>query len=173
MAWQDESVPLLRTILGDAGCGVTNFTDTRLEELLIAAAYLVAYEIPFSTTYTVRVSQQSITPDPADDAAFINFIVLKAACLADEGTYRSKSLLAGLQARCGPTMLDTSNYGKGFQTLLTEGPCKAYEDLKQDALFGNTDVIRAILSPFRGNDFDPSSLRIEDISNEVRDRNFF
>ena len=170
MAWQDEAIPLLRTILGDAGCCTTTYTDTRIEELLVSSAYLINYEIPFSVAYTVRVSLGVITPDPVDDEAFMNFMVLKAACLADEGTFRAKALLAGVEARCGPAILKTMDHIKGFQTLLTEGPCKAYDELKQDAIFGNTDVIRAVLSPFRGNTFDPGLQRSVDISNDHRDR---
>jgi hypothetical protein len=156
VAWQDESIPILRTILNDVGCGTTTYTDTRLEDLLLASAHMVLTQIEFPTTYTVTISDGTITPDPATDVAFINFIVLKAACFADQGMFRQKALLAGVEARCGPAMLKTMQHVHGFQTLLEEGPCKAFEELKQDYLFGNTEVIRAILSPFVGNDFQPS-----------------
>ena len=172
MAWQDEAIPMLRTILGDAGCGAATYSETRLEELCLASAHLIIQDVPFDTSYTVTISEGVISPDPAEDVPFINFMVLKAACLADEGTYRTKALMAGVEARCGPAILKTMNHIKGFETLLTEGPCKAYEELKQDMVFGNTDVIRAVLSPFRGNDFDPGSQRISDISNGHRDRWF-
>ena len=60
----------------------------------------------------------------------MNLTVLKAACLADLSTYRTKAAMAGLKARCGPAVLETLEYTKGFKELLEFGPCKAYEELK-------------------------------------------
>lgn len=166
MSWQDEAIPLLRTILNDAGCGGATFTESRLEDLLLASAHMIIQDIPFSTSYTVSISAGTISPDPASNVEFINFMVLKAACFSDEGTFRVRALAAGIEARCGPAMLRTMQHINGFETLLTEGPCKAYEQLKTDYVFGNTNVIKAVLSPFAGNSFDPSYLR----TNDFRDR---
>jgi hypothetical protein len=38
------------------------------------------------------------------------------------------------------------------------GPCKLYEQLMMDHNIGNATAVRAILSPFVGNDFDPRVL---------------
>jgi hypothetical protein len=156
MAWQDTAVPILRTLLNDAGCGEKTYSESRLEELCIASAHFNVQELPFSTDYTISIPDATITPDPESDVEFINFMVLRAACIADQGTFRERALLAGLEARCGPAILKTMQHVGGFQTLLTEGPCKAFEELKQDYIFGNTDIIRAVLSPFVGNEFQPN-----------------
>jgi hypothetical protein len=47
---------------------------------------------------------------------------------------------------------------KYVKALVDKGPCAAYDALKLDYQFGNTNTIRAVLSPFVGNNFDPSSL---------------
>lgn len=156
MAWQDTAIPILRTLLNDA-CGTITYTETRLEELSIASAHFNVQELPFSTDYTVSIPNASISPDPELDVEFINFMVLRAACIADQGLFRERALLSGLEARCGPAILKTMQHVTGFQTLLTEGPCKAFEELKQDYIFGNTDIIRAVLSPFIGNEFQPDT----------------
>ena len=160
MAWQNELVPLLRNIINDVDEDNYTYTDARLEELLVVSAQLVIVDIVnLPTTYTVDVTQYSISPDPTStrDDAFINFVVLKAACLTDQGLYRSKALAAGIRARCGPASIDTMKHIDGFRDLITFGPCKAYETLKKDYMFGNPNIA-AVLSPFVSNDFDPSAL---------------
>lgn len=155
--WQDTAIPIVRTLLNDASCGTTTYSETRLEELCIAAAHFNVQELPFSIDYTVSIPNGSISPDPESDVEFINFMVLRAACIADQGLFRERALMAGIEARCGPAILKTMQHVAGFQTLLTEGPCKTFEELKQDFIFGNTDMIRAVLSPFIGNEFQPDT----------------
>jgi hypothetical protein len=155
MAWQDTGITILKAILNDACCGTSTFSDSRLLDLLIAAAYCNLTAINWSTTYTINVGKQTISPDPLTDVDFMNFMILKAACLADQGLFRTKALQAGLEARCGPAILKTTQHLQGFNTLLEEGPCKAYEEMRCEFIFNNNRAIRAILSPFVGNNFDP------------------
>ena len=135
--WQNTSLIMLRTMLNDAGCGEAKYSNSRLEQLLI-----------------------TINPDPvgqADGTEFINFMVLKAACIADEGNFRNSALLQGVKARCGPAVLDTGAYGQYLKDLLTAGPCKSYEDLKDGYNFSyeGKRILRAVMSPFVSNDFYP------------------
>ena len=157
--WSSSLVTMLRTFINDIDSSNYTYTDSRLQQLLVIAAMYVKQEIDFDTTYTVDVAQVTISPDPVDtgDDAFSNFVVLKAACLSDQGMYRSRALAAGLKARIGPAALDTVGHLAGFKELLTEGPCAAYVTLKKEWLFGNA-YVRAILGPFISNTFDPRSL---------------
>jgi hypothetical protein len=41
---------------------------------------------------------------------------------------------------------------------MKNGPCAAYQQLKTDVSFGNLSVVKAVLSPFSGNLFDPRSV---------------
>lgn len=158
MSWQQEMVTMLRVLISDMDSEC--YTDARLEQLLVLSGKYVQQEISFDTTYTISVAEISISPDPTSipDEEFMNFTVLKAACLTDWNTFRQKALLAGLKARCGPAILETVGHLDGFKDLIDKGPCAAYEELKKDYQFGNTDTIRAVLSPFIGNNFDPSTL---------------
>ena len=164
MSWQQEMVTMLRILISDMDDEQT-YTDMRLEQVIVLAAKYVQQEIRFSTTYTISVGSITISPDPttAPDEQFMNFTVLKSACLIDWNTYRQKAMLNGLKARCGPAVLETVGHLEGFRELVTNGPCAAFEELKKDYQFGNTDTIRAVLSPFIGNNFDPSSIgRVSD-----------
>lgn len=155
--WLDHTIIPLRVIIGDYKAEPT-YTDERLHELMIVAATLVKQEISFTTSYTVSVPLLTITPDPVDDEDFRIFIVLKAACLADQSTFRAKALLEGIRAALGPASLSVAGNLKGFQYLLENGPCKTYQEMKTQYIFGNAAYVRAILSPFAGNNFDPSRL---------------
>ena len=156
--WQNTGLIMLRTILNDAGCDTNKYTTERLQQLLVTAAYFLPLDINFVSTYTVDVEAQTISPDPMqqdDGAAFINFMVLKAACMADEGNFRTAALLQGVTARCGPAALDTRNHGEYLKALLSSGPCRMYEELSTQYNFSydGGQVLKAVMSPFVSNDF--------------------
>ena len=160
--WQSTSLIMLRTMLNDAGCAGVRYTPQRLEDLLITSAYLLPLEIHFPTTYVVDVEVRTITPDPikqTDGDEFINFMVLKSACIADEGNFRTAALAQGVTARLGPASLQTNSYGQYLGTLLNEGPCKAYNRLVEvyNMSYDGSKIIRAVMSPFVANDYNPTN----------------
>ena len=161
--WQNTSLIMLRTMLNDAGCDSVRYTPQRLDDLLITSAYLLPLDINFKNTYVVDVELRTITPDPiqqTDGDEFINLLVLKAACLTDEGNFRTAALAQGVTARIGPASLQTSSYGQYLGLLLYEGPCKAYTKLGEEynMSYDGSKIIRAVMSPFVANDYDPSML---------------
>jgi hypothetical protein len=179
--WQNTSLLMLRTMLNDAGCGESKYSNDRLEDLLITSAYIIPIDVNFSTTYTVDVEAYSISPDPisqTDGKEFISFMVLKAACIADEGNFRTAALLQGVSARCGPASITTSNYGAYLKELLVGGPCKSYGSLVEQYNFSyeGRQIIRAVMSPFAANDFDPGTqmgqLGMGDLQNSHRNRGY-
>lgn len=160
MSWQNTSILMLRSLMNDTACGETTYSDQRLEELLITAAYLLPIEINFDTAFTINIQQMSISPDPesvADGADLIAFMVLKAACMLDQSAFRTAALLSGISAKLGPASLDTTWYGDRLKTLVMEGPCKSFKELKEDYNFSydGKQIIRAVISPFVSNDFNP------------------
>ena len=164
MTWQNTSLIMLRTMLNDAGCSTVKYTPQRLDDLLITAAYFLPTEINFSSDFVVNVTTRTITPDPGETATsdgdeFISLMVLKAACIADEGNFRTAALAQGVTARCGPAVLQTSSYGQYLCTLLNEGPCKSYEELKKKYNFSYDGgrILRAVMSPFAANKYDPTN----------------
>ena len=160
--WQNTSLIMLRTMLNDAGCDDVRYPPQRLSDLLITGAYFLPLDINFSTDFGVDVEARTITPNPIDQTdgdEFINFMVLRAACLADEGNFRTAALAQGVSARLGPASLQTSNYGQYLHMLLKEGPCRTYERLVEiyNVSYEGSKVIRAVLSPFAANNYDPSN----------------
>ena len=163
MSWQNTSLIMLRTMLNDAGCDGTNtYSTQRLEDLLITSAYFLPIGINFISSYVIDVSGYTITPNPdtqTDGVDFISFMVLKAACLADEGAFRNAALLQGVTARLGPASIQTGGYGVQLSVLLNEGPCKSFEELKKVYNFSyeGKKIIRAVMSPFVSNDYVPTN----------------
>ena len=168
--WQNTSLIMLRTMLNDAGCDTVRYTPQRLSDLLITSAYLLPLEVNFQNDYVVDVELQTITPDPIyptkqdDGDEFVNLLVLKAACMADEGNFRTAALAQGVTARIGPASLQTSSYGQYLGMLLNEGPCKAYSQLVElyNMSYDGSKIIRAVLSPFVANDYNPLGAGSED-----------
>ncbi len=159
--WEYEMVTMLRFLINDLEDSPT-YSDTRLRQLMVIAAQIVNQEMTFNNNYTINFGSLLISPDPTvaayRDNAFINLCVLKAACLSDETTYRSRALLEGINARLGPGGLTVSGNLNGFMNILKVGPCKSYADLKKQYQFSDLRHIKAIFSPFVGNNFDPSYL---------------
>ncbi len=158
MSWLDEAIPMLRVLINDWG-DEPEFTDTRLKDALVVAAKLVAFQFQF-TNYTVTQSTLSVSPDPVENAddPFLNLSVLKAACIVDQGQFRAKAALEGISVHCGPGSISVSSHLKGFKEILEIGPCKMYEELKTQYLYGNINVVKGIFGPFVNNKFDPRSL---------------
>lgn len=163
MCWSETLVIMLRAIIGDLGDTPT-YSDERLETLLMVAASYVLTDLD-SSAYEINITEGTITPNPVEykDTTFINLTVLKAACLADQSTFRTKALLEGIRATAGPASLIIQGNLSGFKQLLEIGPCKAYEDLLNSGT--TATFIRGVLSPFTSDsiiNFPRAVHRIED-----------
>ncbi len=161
MPWQDEAIPTLRILINDIDTSSPTYSNSRLEQTLVVAARLIQQDIDFSSAYTTSIENVTISPDPVDeeDDAFLNMMVLKAACIVDQSTFRTKAAMEGVRANMGPTSLQVSGNLSGFRFLLENGPCLTYTEMKEALLWGNTDIVKAVLSPFSGNKFDSRFLQ--------------
>ncbi len=155
-------VTMLRVVVNDI-TSPQAFTDGRLEQIIVVSAHYVKEESDFTQSYVVDIANETITPDPiatsTKDDIFTNLLILKSACFVDESNFRTRAAAAGIKAKCGPAMLETLDHIKGFQILLEQGPCKAYQDTRMQYQLGNLQAVRAILSPFVGNIWQPSNHR--------------
>jgi len=160
MAWPDVIIPMVRILINDYDDTNYEYSDDRLQDTIVVAAQLVNQEINFDTVYTINIPLVTISPDPtiAVDNAFVNFVTLKSACFVDQSLFRTKSTISGLKAKCGPAVLETVEHLRGFKDLINFGPCKAYTTLKEEWIFGNAQVVEAVLSPFTSNNFDTRNL---------------
>jgi len=161
MAWQDTMTTMTRVLINDLSATPT-YTDGRLQQLILVAARYVEQDVKFSTNYTINFATSGLTPDPTDtttlDDAFTNLVVLKASCIADESTYRTKAVNEGIRTNLASANLAIQGNLRGYQVLLEEGPCSLYNRMRMEYQTGNTAVVRAVLGPFVGNNFDPRYL---------------
>lgn len=154
MAWIDESTEILRVLINDLDESDYQYSDNILEQTLLVAARYVVQEVNLATSYTVNFLGGSISPDPSGDYTFLNFVILKAACLTNVWTFNEKAVVEGIMARCGNyAQLSVKAGGDIILALLDKGPCKTYEELKIQQNFGS--LTKAVLTPFTSNTFIP------------------
>jgi hypothetical protein len=159
MSWNIEIPIIVRTLINDLDDTPT-YSDERLLQTIAVAAKYVQFDIVLDTTYIIDVTNINITPDPTinNDSIFISLVGLKAACIIDQSTLRTKAALEGIRAALGPAQLSVAGSLAGFNLILDKGPCAAYEELVSHWDVREASSVRAILSPFVGNKFDPRSL---------------
>ena len=156
MAWFDVIEIPLRVIINDI-TGAT-YTDSTLQQLIVTAASFVVQEVQLATTYTINFSTTGISPDPSTDNTFINFVVLKAACLTNQWDLGSKANVAGFSAQLGPVKGSVSVGGSQFfDILFNKGSCGLYDQLRlENNLYGPGSAnIRGIMSTFTNDTYLP------------------
>lgn len=172
MYWQVEIPILVRNLINDLDTTPT-YSDDRINQLAVVAARYVISEVNLNIEYSIDIVHAEITPDPSSpdsrDTDFVGFIALKSACLLDQSTFRTKAINEGISAALGPAKLSVGGNLSGFKTILDVGPCKTYEQLVMDHNIGNISTVRAVLSPFVGNNFDPRYLT----GSTLRGRDFY
>jgi hypothetical protein len=166
MYWEIEIPIIVRNLINDLEA-VPVYSDDRINQLAVVSAQYVLGQVNLSTSYTVDIVAKTITPDPSApdtrDTDFVGFIALKSACLLDQSTFRTKAALEGIRTALGPANLAIAGHLSGYKTIIEDdqSPCRLYEQLTLDHNIGNATAVRAILSPFIGNKFDPSYLRAD------------
>lgn len=170
MAWQIELPIIVRTLINDLS-EMPTYSDQRLMQLITVAAKYVQFDVVLDHKYTIDVVNNGISPDPTidDDSIFIGLVCLKAACLVDQSTLRTKAITEGIRAALGPAQLSVSGSVNGINLILEKGPCGAYEELTSHWDVKEATAIRAVLSPFVGNKFDPRAIQL----NTYRSRDLY
>lgn len=159
MSWNIEMPIIVRTLINDLSDSPT-YSDERLLQVISVAAKYVQFDVVLDHSYNVNVVNPDISPDPTvdNDSIFISLTCLKAACIVDQSTLRTKAAMEGIRAALGPAQLSVANSLAGIKMIIEEGPCAAYDELTSHWDVREATAIRAILSPFVGNRFDPTSL---------------
>lgn len=146
------SLVILRNLIGDFDEEDQQFTDSRLQDILLVAAYQVNLEFGFG--YDIDILNVT-TNDYSADSNFIYLLTLKAACIIDRGSVRAAAALEGVEAKCGPAMLSLKGKSAPYIALLKDGYCSVYEEAKRQYILGNASYIQAILSPFVNSNYLP------------------
>lgn len=151
---------MVRTLINDT----TNppaYSDERLLQVIAVAARYVQFDVVLDHAYNINVANPAITPDPTqdNDSIFISLVSLKAACIIDQSVLRTKAAMEGIRAALGPAQLSVAGSLSGLKLIIEEGPCAAYDELVSHWDVKEATAIRAVLSPFVGNKFDPNAIR--------------
>lgn len=159
MSWKIELPLIVRTLINDLSDN-PSYTDERLLQVLTVAAKYVQFDVTLDSPYAIDVVNINITPDPSinNDDIFISLVCLKASCIIDQSAVRTKAALEGIRASLGPASLSVGGSLVGLKMILDNGPCAAYDELSSHWDVKEATAIRAVLSPFVGNRFDPTSL---------------
>lgn len=174
MAWKEEIPIIVRTWINDLSDTPT-YSNDRILQLITVAAQYVSREISFTNSYSVDIVNKEITPDPTTlgekDVDFIGFVSLKASCILDQSSLRTKAASEGIRASLGPANLSVNGSLRGYEIILSQGPCYLYDNLKTEYEIGNANIVKAVLSPFVGNNFDARYL--DEYGNTFRSRYFY
>jgi len=159
MSWNLEIPIMVRTLVNDLSDN-PEYSDERIQQAIVVAAKYVKFDVSLDNEYIIDVSNPDITPDPTvdNDDIFISLVSLKAACIIDQSTLRTKSATEGVRAALGPASISVNGGLSGIKIILDKGPCASYAHLANSWNIREASYIRAVLSPFVGNKFDPTNL---------------
>lgn len=153
MSWYENMIDPLRILINDYDSTSYKYSDETLQKLLVTSANFVSQEIKLVNLYDISFDPLEISPDPSEDTLFINFVVMKAACLTNQWTFNSKLLSQGIKTKLGPVTMETDTAGASVMTaLLKDGFCGAYSEMKKQHNYGNTKIVKSILTPFTNTD---------------------
>jgi hypothetical protein len=160
MSWKTEIPIVVRTLVNDWS-DQPLYSDDRILQVITVAAQYVQFDVSLDQKYNINVTDVSITPDPTDsrDEIFISLLALKAACIIDQSNLRTKAAMEGIRASLGPANISVGGSLAGIKMILEQGPCALYEELTSHWDVKDATAIRAILSPFVGNNFNPRYLQ--------------
>lgn len=161
MSWKKEITTIVRVLTNDLGPSYT-YSDSRIHQAIVVAAQFVQFDINLDIKYTVDLTLPNITPDPTlsdpRDDIFITLLALKTSCIIDQSSYRTKATLEGIRAALGPASLSVSGNLEGWAKIIEHGACATYDELTAHWDVKDAAAVRAVLSPFVGNKFDPRNL---------------
>lgn len=161
MSWQTELTTIVRVLINDM-VEPYDYSDNRILQVLTVAGRYVQFDVNLDHPYTIDVVNRNITPDPTvdNDSVFVSLICLKAACIIDQGTFRTKAAMEGIRTSLGPASLSFGGSLTGWQAIIDHGACGLYDELTAHWDVKNATAIAAVLSPFVNNRYDPRYLNI-------------
>ena len=161
MSWQTELTTIVRVLINDL-TEPYEYSDNRIQQILAVAGRYVQFDINLTNKYTIDVVNKNIDPDPTEisDSIFTSFVCLKAACIIDQGTFRTKAAMEGIRTALGPASLSFGGSLTGWQAIIDHGACGVYDELTSHWDVKEATAIAAVLSPFVNNRYDPRYLNV-------------
>tara|TARA_R110000751_G_scaffold155870_1_gene261396 strand:- start:3110 stop:3613 length:504 start_codon:yes stop_codon:yes gene_type:complete len=150
MAWNIDLVLMLRSLIGDLDN--SKYTNERLKQILSIGAYNVNNEASFTNTYTIDVSQITISPDPlVNDPDFCSLTVYKSACILLGSEVKTESANA-VAIKDGPSSIDLRGVS-GSLSIMYKDLCEKYEEMMTKYIYekgsgSGAPTGAAVLSPY-------------------------
>jgi hypothetical protein len=159
MSWQEHLTTVVRVLINDLTCPY-EYSDERMQQVITVAAKYVQFDVNLDYAYQIDIINPNISPDPTTngDDIFLSLIGLKAACIFDQGTFRTKAAFEGIRTALGPASLSFGGSMAGWQAIIDHGACAMYDELTSHWDVKNATAWAAVLSPFVNNKFDPRYL---------------
>lgn len=150
MAWKTEMTLAFRHFIDDLDEDSPTYSDTRIQELLIVAGQSVIADADFITDYSADVDELIFTPDPTDrdigrDEAFIQLVLLKAACILHTSSLRQAAGRA-IDVKDGNVSISFKGEYTG-RSDIAKNACKEYVDTLYAYQIGSFAPSRIILGP--------------------------
>ena len=139
--WSDNVIRLFRQVIDDDG-PVTEYTDHRLTELLLTAAYFVNNDLNFG--FSINIGAGTVSPNPDSNESFTTLVLLKAYCVLMNSELKTQSRM-GVVIKDGPSTIDGKS-GLEAKRQLAEEACKAYGDAELEYKYKGV-VGKAIVGP--------------------------
>lgn len=156
--WEDTLVEMLRVEINDVGS--VKYTDARLIQVLVVSAYHVLQAVSFYNTYTVNITNKTISPDPValNDLDFSVLTVAKAACTILTGEAKEAASKA-VMIKDGPSVLDNRTASNNLQES-SKTICQAYKEMIDAYNFsgGTGDNESMVMGQFVLGPYSPGSL---------------
>jgi hypothetical protein len=152
MTWDIDLVKRLRFYINDIETPYV-FTDANLQVFILIAISNVESSLMGIETggpYVIDIEAVTVSPDPVESAphtAFLNLIVLAAACILTRADLKKQSIKYGIKIIDDKSTIDTSNVIGSLRDL-SKDYCQAYQDGLEDFRMTRGKGCKAILSPF-------------------------
>lgn len=132
------------------------FSNGRINTIIAVAAQLTLSDIKFKQRYLVDVNDKNITPDPTltatRDNAFINIVVLKAACLLQTSFLRDAASNS-IRIADGGSSISLSGRFEATEKA-SRNYCDMYEKAKWEFEAAGAQIPgKAILGPLSSDEF--------------------
>lgn len=156
MSWQTDITTMVRYVIGDVNSDNYTYSDARIQTTILVASELLLSTMDFSQSYTVSLSESTLSPDPTDssteDKNFVALATLKTACIIVGSEVKSESGNA-ISIKDGPSAIDLRGVSSTLMSLYKD-LCSKYDNLVIDYQAGSSLAGHAVLGPYSpGSDF--------------------
>lgn len=150
--WGVCAVPFFRALVGDFNDPPT-WSNSRATDILRVAASQVIADLSGCSALsapTINICTGEFSSNPYLYSGFFNLWQLKAACIVDQGTVRTKAIMDGIKAVAGPASLSIMGGNTIYSSLFKSGPCQGYQDMLENLCFRSPLATAASCSQILG-----------------------